>query len=108
MNGNKQLSELQLQRGRLLERIASQRETLRQDFVPVSQALGKVDSAVAAVHSAAAGIRRHPVMASAAVAVLFWAKGKSLLRWGGKAFSLWQSWRLVQATIADWGGRVRM
>lgn len=105
---NRPLDDLLLRRGRLIERIASQRETLRQDFVPVSQALGKVDSVVAAVHSAAAGIRRHPVMASAAVAVLFWAKGKSLLRWGGKAFSLWQSWRLVQATIADWGGRVRM
>ena len=104
---NRPLDDLLLRRGRLIERIASQRETLRHDFVPVSQALGKVDTVVAGVHSAAARIRQHPVMASAAVAVLFWAKGKSLLRWGGKAFSLWQSWRLIQATIADWVGRVR-
>lgn len=105
---NRQLDELLLRRGRLIERIASQREVLRHDFVPVGHALGKVDTAVAAVHSAAASVRRHPVMASAAVAVLFWAKGKSLLRWGGKAFSLWQSWRLIQASVAEWGGRVRM
>ena len=36
---NRTLDDLLLRRGRLIERIASQRETLRQDFVPVSQAL---------------------------------------------------------------------
>ena len=76
---NRHLDELLLRRGRLIERIASQREVLQHELVPVGHALGKVDTAVAAVHSAAATVRRHPVMASAAVAVLFWAKGKSLL-----------------------------
>ena len=39
---NHPLDDLLLRRGRLIERIGGQRETLRQDFVPVSQALGKV------------------------------------------------------------------
>ena len=104
---NRTLDDLLLRRGRLIERIASQREALRYDLAPVSHALGKVDTALAGVHTIAGKIKSHPVMASAAVAVLFWAKGKSLLRWGGKAFSLWQSWRLIQVTLADWGGRIR-
>ena len=73
---NRQLDELLLRRGRLLERIARQREVLRDDFVPVSAALGKADSAVAGVRSFVDTIRRHPIVTTVVAASVVMFKGK--------------------------------
>lgn len=105
---NRQLDDLLLQRGRLIERIASQRAALRNDFVPVSAVLDKADAAVSGVRSCVDYVRRHPVLVSAVAGTLLIFKGKTMLRWGGKAFSLWQSWRLVQDTLLGMGGRARL
>ena len=104
---NRQLDELLLRRGRLLERIARQREVLRDDFVPVSAALGKADSAVSGVRSFVDTIRRHPIVTTVVAASVVIFKGKTVLRWAGKGFSLWQTWRVVQGTLQDLGGRTR-
>ncbi len=104
---NRQLDELLLKRGRLIERIAGQRGALRNDFVPVSAALGKADSAVAGVRSFVDTIRRHPVVTSVLAATLMVFKGKMVLRWAGRGFSIWQTWRVVQGAIQELGGRVR-
>ena len=103
---NRQLDDLLLRRGRLIERIAGQREALRNDFVPVSVVLGKADSAVAGVRSFVDTIRRHPVVTSVLAATLLIFKGKTVLRWAGRGFSLWQTWRLVQGTLQELRGRV--
>jgi len=104
---NRQLDDLLLRRGRLIERIAGQREALRNDFVPVSAALGKADSAVAGVRSFVDTIRRHPVVTSVLAATVLIFKGKAVLRLAGRGFSLWQTWRWVQGTLQELGGRVR-
>lgn len=104
---NHRVDELLLQRGRLIERIASQRQALRQDFVPVVAALGKVDSAVAGVRSVVDVIRRHAVLTSAVVGTLLIFKGKTALRWAGKAFSLWKTWGMVAGALLGAGGRFR-
>lgn len=104
---NRQLDDLLLRRGRLIERIAGQRAALRNDFVPVSAALGKADSAVAGVRSLVDTIRHHPVVTSVIAATVLIFKGKTVLRWARRGFSLWQTWRVVQGTIQELGGRVR-
>ena len=93
------LDELLLQRGRLIERITNQRTALQQDFLPISAALDKTDSVVAKAHSFAASIRRHPLAASLVVAALLTIKGKTVLRWTGRAFSLWRTWRRMRGII---------
>lgn len=104
---NHRLDDLLLQRGRLIERIASQREALRHDFVPVATALGKVDSAVAGVHSLIDTIRRHAVLTSVVVGTLLIFKGKAVLRWVGRGFSLWKTWQMVQGALLGAGGHFR-
>lgn len=104
---NHRLDELLLQRGRLIERIASQREVLRQDFVPVTVALGRADAAVAGVRSFVDFLRRHAVVSSVAAGTLLIFKGKAVLRWAGRAFSWWKTWQAVHGVLLDLGGRVR-
>lgn len=104
---NRRLDELTLQRGRLVERIAGQREALRRDIVPVAVALGKADSFAAKVHSMADYVRHHPVVVSVAVAAVLFFKGKALARLGKRAFALWRTWRVVQGALLGLGGRVR-
>lgn len=104
---NHRLDELLLQRGRLIERIAGQRQVLRQDFVPVAAALGKVDSAVAGVHSLIETIRRHVVLTSVVVGTALIFKGKTVLRWAGRAFSAWKTWSMVLGALLGAGGHFR-
>ena len=105
---NRRLDDLLLRRGRLIERIAGQREALRHDFVRVSAALGKADSAVASVRSFVGTIRHHPVVTSVLAAAVLIFKGKAVLRWARRGFSLWQTWRAVRGTLHELGGRVRL
>lgn len=105
---NRRLDELLLQRGRLLERIAGQRASLSHDMAPVAGVLGKADAAAAWARSLAASIRRHPVAVSLAAASLLAIKGRTLLRWGGRAFSLWRSWQMIQSSLQNLGGRIRL
>ncbi|MFB0936534.1 MAG: YqjK-like family protein [Propionivibrio sp.] len=105
---NRRLDDLLLRRGRLIERIAGQREALRHDFVPVSAALGKADSAVASVRSFVSTIRHHPVVTSVLAAAVLIFKGKAVLRWARRGFSLWQTWRAVRGTLHELGGRVHL
>ena len=104
---NRQLDNLLLRRGRLLERIATQRKALQHDMVPVSAALGRADSAVAGVRSIVDYVRHHPVVTSVTVATVLIFKGKTVFRWAGRGFSLWQTWRVLLGSLQDMGGRVR-
>ena len=59
---NRQLDDLLLQRGRLIERIAGQRSALRQDVQPVSAVLERADSVVDKVRAGIGYIRQHPAL----------------------------------------------
>ena len=104
---NRQLDELLLRRGRLIERIAGQREALRNDFVPVSAVLAKADSVVTGARSFVNTIRHHPVVTSVLAATVLIVKGKAVVRWARRGFSLWQTWRAIQGTLQGLRGRVR-
>ncbi len=105
---NRRLDELLLQRGRLIERIGGQRSALSRDMAPVAAALDRVDAAKDWACSVTASIRRHPVAATLAAAGLLAVKGKTMLRWGKRAFMLWRTWKAVQATLYSLGGRIRL
>ena len=104
---SRKIDDLLLKRGRLIERIAGQRAALRQDFVPVAQALGTVDRGVAGVQAGLTYVHRHALAFSAAAGALLLFRGKTALRWSARAFSLWKSWRIVQAALSSIGTRVR-
>jgi hypothetical protein len=93
---SRRFDDLLLRRGRLIERIAGQRKALRRDSEPIVQTLGKADSAIAGVRSGIAYLRHHMLATSAVVGVFLIFKGKTSLRWAGRAFSLWQSWRTLR------------
>jgi hypothetical protein len=101
------IDELFLRQGRLIERIAGQREALRRDFEPMTTALGKVDLAVAGVRLGAEYLRRHALVTSAVAGVFLIFKGKAALRWAGWAFSLWKSWRALENALFKSRGRMR-
>ena len=101
------LDELLLQRGRLLERITTQRYVLRHEVTPVYEALGAVDRGIARVNSVGRYIKSHPSLAIVAVAALFFMKSGRVLQWAKRGFFIWQSWRALRERLAMFSARVR-
>jgi hypothetical protein len=104
---NRRLDDLLLRRGRLIERIAGQREALCRDLGPVAVTLERVDLAVAYARSGVDYLRHHALASAAAVGFLLIFKGRATLRWAGRAYSLWKSWRAVRRVLFKLGGHVR-
>lgn len=104
---NHRLNELLLERGRLQERIVTQRYVLRQQIVPVSHALGAVDRGIARINAAGQYLRSHPSMAIIAVAALFFMRTRRMMRWAKRGFVVWQSWRVVRERLAMFAARIR-
>ena len=94
---NQQLNDLHLRRGRLLERIASQRAALSEQVEPVHAALDRTDHFLGRVYAAAYYLRTHPVgVAVLALGTVYLVKPGRAWRWSARAFSAWQTWRLVR------------
>ena len=104
---NHRLTELHVRRGRLLERIATQRAMLGYDVVPVSVSLDKVDRVLAHVQSATNYVKRHPGIAGLALAILFALRTKRVWRWSRRAFIAWRTLRTFSDRLAGLGLRVR-
>jgi hypothetical protein len=84
--------DIALQRGRLIERIATQRSFLGHQMQPVQQALDKVDRTRALVLMGGAFVRTHPGTVAAIVAVLALLKPRRAWRWGRRGFIAWRTW----------------
>lgn len=99
---NNQMQVLAEQRGRLLERIAQQRSTLRVQWVPVHQALAKGDQALLAAADARRYVQAHRATFSLALAVtcaaLVLVKPRRSLKLLKTGFVLWRGWRMVQSS----------
>lgn len=93
---NQQLIDLHLRRGRLLERITTQRIIFGQQTQPLQTTLAATDRVLAGVQAGIYYIKTHPGVAALAVAVLFIAKPVRTWRWSARAFSVWQTWRLMR------------
>ena len=104
----KSLIELSLQRGRLQERIATQRATLATQLRPVADALETTDRALAGARRGVDYVKRHPGQVGAAVALLALLRPKGVWRWGRRAFVAWGLWKKARRTLAATGlGRSR-
>ena len=90
---NHQRNKLLLRRGRLLERIATQRAALARDTQPVSVALSSADRMLDRVRSITDYIKRHPSLATLAVTVLFLMKSRRIWQWTKRSFVAWKTWR---------------
>lgn len=94
---NQQLNELHLRRGRLLERIASQRSALAEHVAPVHAALDSTDRFFGRIHAAVYYLKTHPIGSAAlTLAAVYIVKPRRAWRWAARAFSTWQTWRLMR------------
>lgn len=90
------LTEIRLQRGRLLERITTQRYVLIAEVQPVRRALGRVDSARATLRCIADQARRYPAVIGLLTAALFALNIRRTLRLARRGFFAWRTWRLLR------------
>ena len=96
---DKRSAELLLERGQLIERIASQRITLANQLAP----LQKVASASDRTASLLQGLVRYlkerpvPVLVMAAALVLF--KPKGAWRWAQRGLFVWRTWRALRTMV---------
>lgn len=96
---DQRLIELQLKRGRLLERIAMQRTTLARQVVPLRLALDTTDRAIAVVRDSARFVRQHPAGVAALVAVTVALRSRVVWRWLQRGFFVWRSWRALRSRL---------
>lgn len=101
MARSKSLADLQRERGRLVERIATQRETLVVQMVPVVQLLHLGDRIAQTVQSAKQFVQRHPWAMGSIAAVLALRRPKKLGRWARRGLFLWRSWRTARSVFAS-------
>ena len=96
---NQRLNELHLQRGRLLERIATQRAALGRELVPVRATLDTTDRLLARVRASVDYLKAHPAVVALAFAALVIIKPRRTLRWSRRAYAVWQTWRILRDRV---------
>lgn len=96
-----QAQALAEQRGRLLERIAQQRNSLQAQWEPIGRAASTGDRVLAAAQSARQYVQAHRATFTVALAVtsvaLVVAKPGRAWRLAKSGFVLWRGWRAVQS-----------
>ena len=93
----RQIAELHVRRGRLLERVAIARAVLADQCYPVHAALDRTDRFLGGVQTAIHYLRIHPLVSAAvACAALYVVKPARAWRCSARAFSAWQTWRVLR------------
>jgi hypothetical protein len=93
------LIELHQQRGRLLERIAHQRQTLAQQVTPLVGPLSLPARLAAMLQDARRFVREHPyLLGTAAVAIVVF-KPRFVLRWAQRGVLAWRAWRSLRRLV---------
>jgi hypothetical protein len=93
---NRNLTELHLQRGRLIERCATQRRTLTHQLTPVRTACQTADRTLAAVRTTILYVQQHPAGVAAFVTALLVLRPRRVWGWLQRGFFLWRAWRRWQ------------
>jgi len=93
------LIELQLQRGRLLERIANQREVLARQAAPVTRVLQLGDRLTETIQECKRMALAHPLTLAVAVGVVVVLRPRRALHWAQRGFVAWRSWRVVRSAF---------
>lgn len=104
---NRRLNELHLRRGRLLERIASQRSDLSRAARPIRETLEKADQVVTRVRHISDYLKQHPAIAGLGIGVLFALRSERLWSWTKRAFIAWRTWKIIRDRFMMFGLRTR-
>jgi len=92
-----QLIDLAVQRGRLLERSAMQREMLRQQLQPVIGAMQRTDRAMATLRHGTDYLLAHPGMLVSAAAAVIVLRPRRVWRWTRRGLLAWSIWRKARS-----------
>lgn len=93
------LIELHQQRGRLLERIATQRRTLSLQARPVTHALRFGDRIRDWAEQGKSFALEHPVAVGAVVTLVVVLRPSGVLRWSRRSLMAWRTWITLRAFL---------
>ncbi len=93
------LIELHQQRGRLVERINAQRQSLSQHLVPLDRALDVGDRVARMVQDTKAFVLRHPLAIAALLVTVVVLRPGTVLRWSQRGLLAWRTWRTVRPLL---------
>ncbi|WP_326537965.1 YqjK family protein [Pseudorhodoferax sp.] len=96
MRHRKSLAELERERGRLLERIASQRGQLSVEFVPVQHLLQFGERVAQTAQAARNFVQNHPWAMGTFGALLVLRRPRSIGRWVKRGLLAWRTWRTAR------------
>lgn len=97
---NSRLAQLYLERGQLLERIATQRQNLAVQLKPIRIFLDWPGRAAQLAKNALSHLRQNPATTSALVAALLVLKPGFVWRWAKRSFFVWRSWSAVRGSLS--------
>ena len=95
----KRLIELHVQRGRLLERIHTQRTTLARQVAPLHSAFKLPDRLAAGARQAGDYVRAHPLVMTAALVTVVVLRPAQVLRWSQRGLLAWKAWRTLRRVL---------
>ncbi len=99
------LIDLELQRGRLLERIDQQRRTLAVQVQPVSRALHVGDRLADWFAQCRQFALQYPLAVAAAVGIVIVLRPAVVLRWSRRGLLAWRTWGAVRAALPGFVSR---
>lgn len=90
---DRQLAELFLQQGRLLERSKAQRDALTGQLVPLQRAAQQADSVLGLLLGTALYLQKNPWIVAVAALGLALIRPQRVWTWGERGLSLWRIWQ---------------
>ena len=93
------LIELHQQRGRLLERIGTQRAALARQIAPLQHTFNLPDRIAATARRARDTVRAHPLVMTTAIVALVVLRPMQLLRWTQRGLLAWKTWRTMRRVV---------
>jgi len=93
---NQELIDLAIERGRLIERISSQRQLLGQQLQPLGAGLARADRTIAGIRQSSDYVKQHPEMVAVGVAALVVLQPRRVWRWSQRLFFVWRTWRMLR------------
>lgn len=93
------LIELQRQRGRLLERVAHERQLLAVQVQPVAHVLRVGDRLGDLFARCRRFALQHPLTVAAVVGAVLVLRPTGTLRWARRGFVAWRSWNALRGSV---------
>ena len=93
---NQDLIDVAIERGRLIERISSQRQLLGQQLQPLGAGLATAGRAIASIRQGSDYVKQHPEMVAVGVAALVVLQPRRVWRWSQRLFFVWRTWRMLR------------